>query len=1086
MRWAKLLLPLVLLLPATAALAQTGKIAGLITDAETGESLPGVNVALVGITQGAVTDVDGYFTIINVRPGTYDVRASFIGYTPVTTQEVQVYIDLTTEVNFNLQVESVGLDEVVVAATRPVVQRDISASVANISAEEIENLPVTDIEKVIGLQAGFERGLTVRGFGGDQISFNVDGMSTASGRNNNPYTGVSYTSVQEVQVQSGGFNAEYGNVRSGLINVITKDPDANRYTVDAIVRYSPAHQTAFPGYDVDGNEVDMLNSEKTFDLRPLFDPEVAMDGVGAWPAWKQDSYRTWTGWNSIADTYNTNNGTNFTGAQIQQVFKDHYLRRDPEVTDPNYEVDATIGGPVPGVSKMLGDLRFLASYRQTQKAFAFAGNERDAFTENNIQGKLITNPAPGMRLVIQALSGKQKGLNRSENGQDQLVTGDLVSFPWDGGSQSMYTLTGGTDQGRNLGELFNDFAFELMDVDRTMLGAQFTHTLSANTFYEVQLQSTTTTNSERVTTNVRDENDLSFSYLGGQINLDSAPLGYTYKDRQDIFGVGMITAGHWGSGFDNTVVKRFQGKFDITSQLNRFSLAKAGVEYIYSDYDVDYGESDPEHPHNGDPKWRWHRKPQQAAAYVQDKLEFKGMVANIGLRLDYFHAGGDWYVYDQFDRAFTAQFGVDEIDAILPQEPTDHLLALSPRLGVSFPVTDDSKLYFNYGHFRNMLNPSSLFNVQEDFTGAVRNIGNPNHPMPRTVAYELGFEQNLFDQYLLRLAGYYRDLSNQPRNVTFISLDDLVNYGVARPWNYGDVRGFEMTITRNRGRWVRGFINYTYSVRKTGNFGFSQFDQNRTAQRSFVDNTTEHYTSKPIPEPFARFNIEVLIPKDLGPEVGGSHILGDWRINFLGEWRLGQAQTWNGQSLGGATGGTGGAGNRELQGNVRWKDYYGLDMRLSKNFETSVGSAQFFVDFTNVLNLRYLYSSGNRVFQNGNSDQQKYMQSLHLPEDTFPEDFGTPYTLIPGDDQLGDYRKKGVAFVPIIAGALPEAGLDRPLYYVPDEGQYYQWNGSAFTPADGGYVSQVLDDKAYIDMPNQTWSTFLNPRNVSFGLRLNF
>lgn len=634
------------------------------------------------------------------------------------------------------------------------------------------------------------------------------------------------------------------------------------------------------------------------------------------------------------------------------------------------------------------------------------------------------------------------------------------------------------DAPRNFGEFLSDLPMQLMDVDRLMLGAQFTHTLNSTTFYEVQLQSLTT---DYWTRRVEDRSeDRTFSYLGGQLMLDEAPFKYTQKDRVDDIGVGVRTAGHWASGYDNSQAQRFSGRFDITSQMNRYLLGKAGVEYIYSDYDVDYGEDDPEHPHNGDPKWRFHRKPQQAAAYAQSKLEFKGMIANLGLRLDYFHAGGEWFVFTPFDRAFTAQFGVDLLEETLEQEATDRLVTLSPRLGVSFPVTDNSKLYFNYGHFRNQLQPLDLFNIQQNFTGAVVGIGNPNHPMPRTVMYELGFEQNLFDQYLLRLAGYYRDLDDQPRAVSFISLDDLVDYDTSLPWNYGDVRGVEVTVTKNRGDWIRGFVNYTYMVRKTGNFGFSQFDENRTAQNNFVISTTEHYTSKPIPEPYARFNIEVLLPETLGPEVSeGFHPLGDWRINFLGEWRKGQAMTWDGNNLSA----TAGSGPREFQGNVRYRDYYMLDMRLSKNFATRFGRAQFFVDLTNVLNIRHLYLSDNAIFNDSNTDLRDYMQSLHIPQDAIPD---SPDGFLYGDDQPGDFRKPGVAYVPIIQGDLPGSGDERPLYYVPAEGQFYQWNGSSFVTADQGTVNQVLDDKAYVNMPNRTFATFLYPRNVYFGLRLSF
>lgn len=1076
MRLAKLLFALILFLPAT-SWAQTGKISGRVTEAATGEALPGVNVAIAGTTQGAITDADGYYFIVNVRPGSYDVQASFIGYASEVVEAVRVNIGLTTELDFELQEETVGLEEVVVTDVRPVVQRDVSASVANITAEEIENIPLTDIERVIGLQAGFERGLTVRGFGGDQIQFMVDGLSMASGRDNTPYTGVSYTSVQEVQVQTGGFNAEYGNVRSGLVNVITKEPEENQYFVDAIVRYSSAGQKNFPGVDVDGNEVDMISSSNSFHIRPLTDAAVAFEGTQNWPSWMQREYDSFEGgWNKIADDYNNRPevmalGRTFTPQELQQVYFDHYLRKDVSVQKPDYEFDATIGGPLPGLHQLVGDMRFTASFRQVQTGYAMGGYERDAFTERVGQAKIISNVAPGMKLIVQGMLSTQLGLNRNEAGWPNLTTGDTFYYPWQGGHQTMFGI------GHDMGAYFAPMLYNLMDVDRTMIGAQFTHTLNAKTFYEVQLQNSTTDYFTR-TVRPRDET-ANIPYLGGAIMLDEEPYGFSISDDFDKLGLGVRTSGHWGSGYDSSAVNRFTGRFDITSQRNRFMLAKAGVEYIYSNYDTDFGEDDPEHPHHTNPKRLWNRKPQQAAAYAQSKLEFRGMVANVGVRLDYFHAGGDWYTYDTYERTFSAAIGRARIDDELEQEPTERQVSLSPRIGISFPVTEDSKLYFNYGHFRNALNPHDLFNLEEGSAGALVAIGNPDHPMPKTVAYELGFDQNLFDQYLLRLSGYYRDLSQQPRFVRYISLDDLVSYGTALPWNYGDVRGFEATLSRNRGEWVRGFLNYTYLVRKTGNFGFSRFDENRTEQDEFVRTTEEHYTSKPVPEPFARFNIELILPKTLGPSLGGSYPLGDWRINFLGEWRQGLTLTWDGQNLTGAAG----SGDRELQGNVRWKDYYTLDMRLSKSFNTSVGSAQFFVDITNVLNIRHLYHAGGTLFGAGQQDLANYMSSLHLPQSTLPD---SPDGGLYGDDQPGDFRGPGVAFVPIIQGTLPETGEDRPLYYVLDEQQYYKWSNGSFSAADQGEVQKALDDKAYINMPNRMWQQFLNPRNVFFGLRLSF
>ena len=136
----------------------TGKISGKVVDKTTGETLPGANVVIAGTTLGAVTDADGNYFVINVPPGSYAVSASMVGYHKATQANVRVFIDLTTTVNFSgefgLVEETIELAEITVVAELPVVQPDISANVANISAADVENLPLTSVNEVVRLEAG--------------------------------------------------------------------------------------------------------------------------------------------------------------------------------------------------------------------------------------------------------------------------------------------------------------------------------------------------------------------------------------------------------------------------------------------------------------------------------------------------------------------------------------------------------------------------------------------------------------------------------------------------------------------------------------------------------------------------------------------------------------------------------------------------------------------------------------------------------------------------------------------------------------------------------------------------------------------
>lgn len=206
----------------------TGKITGVITDKETGEPLVGCNVLIENTMLGTSTDLEGSYFVLNVPPGMYNLKALMIGYTTVKTVGVQVIVDLTTTVHFELSTEIIEGQEVTVIAERPVVRLDQTSMTAVVGSDEIENLPVAEITDVVGLKAGIVKdaggGMHIRGGRSGEVSFWVDGISTTDSYDGSSVgQEIQNSSIQEVQVISGTFNAEYGNAMSGIINVVTKD-----------------------------------------------------------------------------------------------------------------------------------------------------------------------------------------------------------------------------------------------------------------------------------------------------------------------------------------------------------------------------------------------------------------------------------------------------------------------------------------------------------------------------------------------------------------------------------------------------------------------------------------------------------------------------------------------------------------------------------------------------------------------------------------------------------------------------------------------------------------------------------------------
>jgi outer membrane receptor protein involved in Fe transport len=205
---------------------ETGKIIGRVIDNETGEGLPGANIVIVGTYMGASTDTEGDFLILNVPPGNYDIEASMLGYATQIYKNMVVKLDLTTKVSFKLPPEAIVGAEVVVTADAIMITRDMTATQANVSAEQIDNLPVIEFQDVVTLQAGVIQGrdgkLHLRGGRAEEVVYMVDGIPMTDVYSGEIATEVENASIQELQVISGTYNAEYGRALSGIINIVTK------------------------------------------------------------------------------------------------------------------------------------------------------------------------------------------------------------------------------------------------------------------------------------------------------------------------------------------------------------------------------------------------------------------------------------------------------------------------------------------------------------------------------------------------------------------------------------------------------------------------------------------------------------------------------------------------------------------------------------------------------------------------------------------------------------------------------------------------------------------------------------------------
>ncbi len=227
-RWTMdgILLLFFLLVPG-AAFAQ-GSIAGRITDAQSGQTLVGVNVIVSGTTQGAASESDGAYRIPTIAPGSYNIRVSYIGYETKLFTGIEVIDGETTELDVALSRAVLSTeDEVVIVGEDPLIDVEQARTKVSITSETIEAAPLSDIQEVIATQVGVistPSGLHIRGGRAGETGYFVDGVSAKD-----PLAGTGFgldlgsNAFSEVSVTTGGVGVQYGDVTSGVVSVETRD-----------------------------------------------------------------------------------------------------------------------------------------------------------------------------------------------------------------------------------------------------------------------------------------------------------------------------------------------------------------------------------------------------------------------------------------------------------------------------------------------------------------------------------------------------------------------------------------------------------------------------------------------------------------------------------------------------------------------------------------------------------------------------------------------------------------------------------------------------------------------------------------------
>ncbi|MGH7457147.1 MAG: TonB-dependent receptor, partial [bacterium] len=215
---------IILILPGALAAGTSGMVSGFVRDKETGMALPGAAVFVENTTFGATADKYGFYIIYNLPVGNYNLRAKMIGYLPMKVTDVEVKTDINTPVGFALAAQALQVEqEIVVIAPRTKIYKDVSASVHFFDAKELAvALPAQNFQDALALAPGFVAN-RFRGGRSANTLYLIDGMPASGPVTRDLAFMVRNSAIAEMVVQTGGFNAEYGNVSGGLVNIISKE-----------------------------------------------------------------------------------------------------------------------------------------------------------------------------------------------------------------------------------------------------------------------------------------------------------------------------------------------------------------------------------------------------------------------------------------------------------------------------------------------------------------------------------------------------------------------------------------------------------------------------------------------------------------------------------------------------------------------------------------------------------------------------------------------------------------------------------------------------------------------------------------------
>lgn len=807
------LLITLLLAAAGAQAGITGKIAGKVTDGK-GQPVPGVNVMVLDVPlgedvrtlsaqelqkyntrRGAATDFEGDYIIPNVAPGLYVLDFSSVGYARTQIEMVVVSVDLTSRHDVVLQETVLEGEVITITAERALVQVDQTYSASYVGDKELSNMPVTDLAQVVDKQAGVVDG-HFRGGRSGEVLYLVDGIPVTDVYDGGRGVDVQVSMVQELQVISGTFNAEYGQAMSGVVNTVTKDggeeleADVSVFSGD----YLSSHDRVFWNID----EVDPLN------LRNL---EVNLSGPV--PGLSSLSF------NSSARYYRS--GGWYEGQYLFSPQDDSFVFEHPTTGNQ---------GRIFNPETVLGFVNFPISEDEVY-FFVF-----DTYLDSVFYADIFpngyhllrdSNDIGIMRAFLQ--DAVSRSLELYEVGSGDRAGSPFVQMNTETKRSGQLKLTWELDPTSKIRASYIVSDREYMDYDaawrftpdgrlrrysrQQSTSLKWNKAFADNTFLDASISHTLATYHHRLYDSITDPR-----YRNTE---DLVRSGFYYYDPNgidwitgeypaDAIYVGTANVG----GTENEHFRRrtdsFQFTLDVSRQLGKVHFVKTGLvaknhRLYYNRQVVSFNNNDIVEP-EGANRDIYTRYPWEGAVYLQDKMEFENVTLNLGARLDVFDA--NWHL--------PANLADLQDPATVD---TEVKFQISPRVAIAYPITDTGVIHFSYGHFFQRPSFEQLYrNPDFELTGPSTVVGNPDLDVERTVQYEVGLQQQLGEDIALKVSLFSRDIRDLVSTDRVIETVTTDRYYLFTNRDFGTVQGIVLTVDKRFGNNFSAGLDYTWQVAK--------------------------------------------------------------------------------------------------------------------------------------------------------------------------------------------------------------------------------------------------------------------------------